>query len=109
MLSTVRQDQGAQFTARDFVERLLDTGVQISMNGRGRALDYAFIGRLWRSVKYEDIYQGLTYSSLRMVLTRGSTSAILWDRQPAGREGVVSAKPDLGRWIRAPTLRGTAS
>ena len=49
-------DQGAQFTAKDFVDRLLAAGVQISMDGRGRALDNVFIERLWRSVKYEDIY-----------------------------------------------------
>ena len=49
-------DQGAQFTAQDFVDPLLDVGVQVSMDGRGRALDNVFIERLWRSVKYEDIY-----------------------------------------------------
>ncbi len=49
-------DQGPQFTAKDFVDPLLDTGVKVSMDGRGRALDNAFIERLWRSVKYEDIY-----------------------------------------------------
>ncbi len=49
-------DQGAQFTAKDFVDPLLDAGVQVSMDGRGRALDNVFIERLWRSVKYEDIY-----------------------------------------------------
>jgi putative transposase len=49
-------DQGAQFTAHEFTH-LLDTAqVQISMDGRGRALDNIFIERLWRSVKYEDIY-----------------------------------------------------
>ena len=49
-------DQGAQFTATDFVDRLLGAGIRVSMDGRGRALDNAFIERLWRSVKYEDIY-----------------------------------------------------
>ncbi len=49
-------DQGAQFTAKDFVDRLLDADVRISMDGRGRALDNVFIERLWRSLKYEDIY-----------------------------------------------------
>ncbi len=49
-------DQGAQFTATDFVDRLLDAGVQVSMDGRGRALDNVFVERLWRTVKYEDIY-----------------------------------------------------
>jgi putative transposase len=49
-------DQGAQFTSRLFTERLLSKNVEISMDGKGRALDNVFIERLWRSVKYEDIY-----------------------------------------------------
>jgi putative transposase len=49
-------DQGSQFTARTFTGRLAEAGIRISMDGRGRALDNIFIERLWRSVKYEDIY-----------------------------------------------------
>jgi putative transposase len=49
-------DQGAQFTAHDFTQCLLDADVKISMDGKGRALDNIFVERLWRSVKYEDIY-----------------------------------------------------
>jgi len=49
-------DQGCQFTSEDFTCRLRDNQILISMDGRGRALDNVFIERLWRSVKYEDIY-----------------------------------------------------
>ncbi len=49
-------DQGAQFTSHEFTGVLLDRKVAISMDGRGRALDNAFIERLWWSVKYEDVY-----------------------------------------------------
>jgi len=49
-------DQGAQFTSRGFTNILKDYEVLISMDGRGRALDNVFIERLWRSVKYEEIY-----------------------------------------------------
>jgi putative transposase len=49
-------DQGSQFTAADFLAPLKKRGVRISMDGRGRALDNVFIERLWRSLKYEDIY-----------------------------------------------------
>lgn len=49
-------DQGAQFTARAFTRKLEDAGIAISMDGRGRALDNVFVERLWRTVKYEDIY-----------------------------------------------------
>jgi putative transposase len=49
-------DQGVQFTSVQFVGRLARLDIQISMNGRGRALDNVFIERLWRSVKYENVY-----------------------------------------------------
>lgn len=49
-------DQGSQFTSTEFTRCLLDREILISMDGRGRALDNVFIERLWRSVKYEDIY-----------------------------------------------------
>lgn len=49
-------DQGSQFTSADFQKRLTDHGVRSSMDGRRRALDNVFIERLWRSVKYEDVY-----------------------------------------------------
>jgi putative transposase len=49
-------DQGSQYTSRDFQAVFEGTGVAISMDGRGRALDNVFVERLWRSVKYEDIY-----------------------------------------------------
>ena len=49
-------DQGAQFTSADFTGRLETAGVKISMDGRGRALDNVFVERLWRTVKYEEVY-----------------------------------------------------
>jgi putative transposase len=49
-------DQGSQFTARAFTGRLEEAGVAVSMDGRGRALDNVFIERLWRSLKYEEVY-----------------------------------------------------
>jgi len=49
-------DQGAQFTALEFTGRLESAGIRISMDGRGRTFDNIFIERLWRSVKYEEVY-----------------------------------------------------
>jgi putative transposase len=49
-------DQGSQFTSREYTGRLEAAGVAVSRDGRGRALDNVFVERLWRSVKYEDIY-----------------------------------------------------
>ena len=49
-------DQGSQFTSSIFTDRLLSREIQISMDGKGRALDNVFIERFWRSLKYEDVY-----------------------------------------------------
>ena len=49
-------DQGAQFTSHEFTTRLLAAGILISMDGQGRALDNIFVERLWRTVKYEEVY-----------------------------------------------------
>ena len=49
-------DQGSQFTSPDFTRILSDRGIQISMDGKGRCLDNVFCERLWRSVKYEEVY-----------------------------------------------------
>ena len=49
-------DQGCQFTSEQWTDRLLGLGVKISMDGRGRWMDNVFIERLWRSLKYEEIY-----------------------------------------------------
>ena len=49
-------DQGSQFTSTTFTDRLATHGVAISMDGRGRAIDNVFVERLWRSVKYEEVY-----------------------------------------------------
>jgi putative transposase len=49
-------DQGSQFTSEKWVENLVDLDIQISMDGKGRWMDNVFIERLWRSLKYEDIY-----------------------------------------------------
>jgi putative transposase len=49
-------DQGAQFTSDDWIKVLDDAGIAISMDGKGRWIDNVFIERLWRSVKYEEVY-----------------------------------------------------
>jgi len=49
-------DQGVQFTCKEFIDVLLRNEIKISMDGKGRAIDNVFIERLWRSVKYENVY-----------------------------------------------------
>jgi putative transposase len=64
-------DQGAQFTCSEFIEAVQTVDTQVSMDGRGRWIDNRFIERLWRSVKYEDIY--LNDYSCGLDLRRGLT------------------------------------
>ena len=49
-------DQGSQFTSEALTSMLLAQGVQVSMDGRGRCMDNVFVERLWRSIKYEEVY-----------------------------------------------------
>lgn len=49
-------DQGCQFTSAEFTQPLLALGVKLSMDGKGRCLDNVFVERLWRSVKYEEVF-----------------------------------------------------
>jgi putative transposase len=59
-------DQGSQFTSEVFINTLIDKGIKISMDGKGRALDNIFIERLWRSVKYENIYLNVYENGLSL-------------------------------------------
>ena len=49
-------DQGSQFTSEAFTQTLQEQRVQVSMDGKGRYLDNIFVERLWRSIKYEEVY-----------------------------------------------------
>jgi len=49
-------DQGVQFTSKEFTAKLIDADIRISMDGKGRWMDNVFVERLWRSLKYEEVY-----------------------------------------------------
>jgi putative transposase len=68
----VNSDQGSQYTGTDYINTLLTAEVKISMDGRGRCMDNIFTERLWRTVKYEDIYimNYETPRELRIGITR---------------------------------------
>lgn len=67
-------DQGSQFTADGWIARLRSAGIQVSMDGRGRCLDNVFVERLWRSLKYEEVF-------------------------PGDYEGVAAARSGIDRWF----------
>src|SRR5271157_3690306 len=70
-------DQGSQFTSADFTGVLIEAGVRVSMDGRGRWMDNVFIERVWRSLKYEDV--------------------VCWERNRSGFERVRCFTEDEGR------------
>ncbi|MDR4468206.1 MAG: IS3 family transposase [Nitrospira sp.] len=94
-------DQGCQFTSQDFTGLLNEEGIQISMDGTGRWRDNVFVERLWRSLKYEEVYlhayetiheahQGVTryvtfYNQLRphRALDGRTPDRVYWDTRPA--------------------------
>jgi putative transposase len=96
-------DQGSQFTSDDFTDILKKHHIKISMDGRGRWMDNVFIERLWRSVKYEDIYLK-AYSSLSEVRT-GLTQ--WFDRYNTRRrhQGLDNKTPDEVYWSTLPTIQ----
>jgi len=60
-------DQGSQYTSTAFTDMLINEDIRISMDSRGRAFDNIFIERLWRSVKYEEVYLN-EYESVKHVV-----------------------------------------
>jgi putative transposase len=75
-------DQGSQFTSKAFTSSLDDRGIAISMDGRGRALDNVFIERLWRTVKYEDIYLKDYETARRLKTGLGNYFRFYCDERP---------------------------
>jgi len=55
-LEIMNTDQGSQFTSVDFIKVLTDSDIQISMDGKGAWRDNVFVERLWRTIKYEEVY-----------------------------------------------------
>jgi putative transposase len=68
-------DQGCQFTSSEFTQPLLALGVKLSMDGKGRCLDNVFVERLWRTVKYDEIYLKSYQSRSRPTPTSKASSA----------------------------------
>ena len=88
-------DQGVQFTAAAWTGRLESAGVAVSMDGKGRCLDNVFVERLWRTVKYEDIY--LQRYEVVPQLLRG------W----GGTSRTTTKIVFISRWTTGPQRRST--
>jgi putative transposase len=95
-------DQGSQFTSDDFTKVLKDHRIKISMDGKGRWIDNVFIERLWKSVKYQDVYLK-AYSSIGE-LREGLTK--WFDRYDRRRhQGLDNRTPDEVYWNTPPTVK----
>ena len=96
-------DQGSQFTSDDFTDILKKRNIRISMDGQGRWMDNVFIERLWKSVKYEDVYLK-AYNSIAEV-RRGLTT--WFDRYNMQRrhQGLDDRTPDEVYWSTLPGVR----
>ena len=84
-------DQGSQYTSPQFTKPLLERKILISMDGRGRALDNVFVERLWRSVKYENIYLN-DYQSITE-LTKGITDYFNFYNHERPHQALDNATP----------------
>ena len=113
-------DQGCQFTSEQWTDRLLGLGVKISMDGRGRWMDNVFIERLWRSLKYEEIYlrEHSTVPVLRLGLARwferynawrphealgNRTPSVVYLRAPGTVAKTIAKRSVVAAWVRTGT------
>jgi putative transposase len=86
-------DQGSQFSSESFTEALSSRGIAISMDGKGRWRDNIFIERLWKSIKYEDIYLK-AYESMAQV-RKGLTEYFLFYNQKRRHQGLDRKTPAM--------------
>ncbi len=95
-------DQGSQFTCDAFTDILKNHGIRISMDGRGRWIDNVFIERLWKSVKYQDVYLK-AYGSIGELREGLTTWFGRYDRRR--HQGLDDKTPDEVYWSTLPTAK----
>jgi len=93
-------DQGSQFTSDDFTDVLSSRGIRISMDGRGRWIDNVFVERLWRSVKYEEVYLK-AYESLSEA-RKGLGGYFEFYNSRRRHQGLDDRTPDEVYWATLP-------
>jgi len=96
-------DQGVQFTAQAFTHKLETTGIQISMDGRGRAFDNIFVERLWRSVKYEDIYLK-EYATVPALSAGLEAYFALYNHERPHQSLAYQTPADVHEFVKVPVL-----
>ena len=99
-------DQGCQFTSDEFTGLLHRHGIQISMDGRGRWVDNVFVERLWKSVKYENVYLHAYGSASE--LTAGLDKYFTFYNHRRPHRSVEGQTPDAVYFERLPALQQAA-
>jgi putative transposase len=99
----VNTDQGAQFTAQEFVDAVLASGAKLSMDGRGAWRDNVFVERVWRSVKYERVYLK-AYDSVSQARA-DIADYITWYNTQRGHSSLGGKTPDQARIAGVPPLK----
>jgi len=99
-------DQGSQFTSDAFTDILINNGISISMDGKGRWVDNVFVERLWRSVKYEDIHLK-AYGSIAEA-RRGLTAYFEFYNTRRRHQGLDYKTPDNVYFTTLPTVKVAA-
>ncbi len=93
-------DQGSQFTSEEFTRILINNGISISMDGKGRWKDNVFVERLWKSVKYEEVYLK-AYGSLAEA-RKGLSEYFEFYNRRRHHQGLDSKTPDMVYWATLP-------
>ena len=93
-------DQGSQFTSEEFTRILINNGISISMDGKGRWKDNVFVERLWKSVKYEEVYLK-AYGSMAEA-RKGLGEYFEFYNRRRHHQGLDSKTPDMVYWATLP-------
>ena len=102
----VNTDQGSQFTAQDFTDVVLGSGAKLSMDGRGAWRDNVFVDRLWRSVKYEHMYEH-AYASVSDARAK-IANYLVWYNCDRSHSSISDQTPDEAYRVLLPELKRPA-
>jgi putative transposase len=102
----VNTDQGSQFTSEAFTEAVLGKGIQLSMDGKGSWRDNVFVERLWRSVKYEEVYLK-AYESVSQA-RHSIADYLTWYNQHRPHSSLADRTPDEAYFAMLPAIKTAA-
>nr|WP_224011286.1 IS3 family transposase [Cupriavidus pinatubonensis] len=102
----VNTDQGSQFTATEFTDAVLNRGILLSMDGKGSWRDNVFVERLWRSVKYEEVYLK-AYDSVSHA-RRSIANYLTWYNQRRPHSSLADQTPDEAYFASLPAIKSAA-